>query len=79
MICNLAVSEWDLEGSPDSRANLPFFSFFFFLTSTVYDSLREMKEDGDCKLQGEHFESANACSLLLLGIFQTGVVISGAL
>lgn len=56
-----------------------FFLSFFFLTSTVYDSLREMKEDGDCKLQGEHFESANACSLLLLGIFQTGVVISGAL
>lgn len=55
------------------------FFFLFFLTSTVYDSLREMKEDGDCKLQGEHFASANACSLLLLGIFQTGVVISDAL
>lgn len=64
---------------PRFQSKSAFFFSFFFLTSTVYDSLREMKEDGDCKLQGEHFASANACSLLLLGIFQTGVVISNAL
>lgn len=56
MICNLAVNEWDLEESPDSRANLLLFFFFFFLTSTVCESLREMEEDGDCKVQGEKFD-----------------------
>lgn len=68
MICNLAVNEWDLEESPDSRANL------LFLTSTVYESLREMKEDGDCKVQGENFESAKTRFLVAPGNSKTRVV-----
>lgn len=68
MICNLALNQWDLEESPDSKANL------LFLTSTVYESLREMKEDGDCKVQGENFESAKTRFLVALVNFKTRVV-----
>lgn len=69
MICNLAVNEWDLEESPDSRANL------LFLTSTVCEPLREMKEDGDCKVQEENFKSAKTRFLVAPGNSKTRAVI----
>lgn len=68
MICNLAVNEWDLEESPDSRANL------LFLTSTVSESLGELKEDGDCKVQGKNSASAKTGFLVARGSFKSRVV-----
>lgn len=65
MICNLAVKEWDLEGIPDSRAEL------LFLTSTVCESFGEVKDDGGCEVQRESFESAPTWFLLAPGNHQT--------
>lgn len=68
MICNLAANEWDLEGSPDSRANL------LFLTSTVCSSSGETREDGGCKMQGQRAEPAEMRFLVAPGDFKSGVV-----
>lgn len=65
MICSLAANKWDLEGSPDSRANL------LFLTSTVCGSSGEMREDGGCKLQGERPEPAKTRFLVAPGDFKS--------
>lgn len=68
MICSLAANKWNLEGSPDSRANL------LFLTSTVCRSSGEMREDGGCKMQGERPEPAKTRFLVAPGDLKSGVV-----
>lgn len=69
MICNLAVNEWDLEESPDSRANL------LFWTSTVSESLGELKEVGDCTVQSKNSASAKTGFLVASGKSKSRVVL----
>lgn len=64
MICSLAGNHWELEGSPDSWANL------LFLTNTVCGSSREMRGDWGCKMQGERSEPAKKRGSL--GVFNPG-------
>lgn len=69
---SLDVLGWfaDLEGSPDSRANL------LFLTSTVFWSSGKMREDGGrgCKMQRQRSEPAKTKFLVAPGDLKSEVV-----